>query len=84
MSYPSLTSAFRNGTGVFPGWFLKLVVLSLIWGYLHHFVAGIRYLIMDVCHASVSKEKGRRSAVVVLVVSLTLTVVLGAKLFGLF
>ena len=38
---------------------------------------------MDVHHA-VSKEFGRSSAIVTLVISIGLTVVLGAKLFGLY
>ena len=50
---------------------------------LQHFIAGIRHLYMDVNHA-VSKEFGRSSALATLVLSLGLTVVLGAKLFGLY
>ena len=60
----------------------ELVVLGLIWGYLHHFIAGVRHLYMDMTH-SVSKEFGKSSALVTLVLSLGLTVVLGAQLFGL-
>jgi succinate dehydrogenase / fumarate reductase cytochrome b subunit len=62
---------------------MKMVALALIWAYLHHFIAGIRHLYMDVKHA-VTKEFGKSSAVVTLVLSLGLTVVLGAKLFGLY
>jgi succinate dehydrogenase / fumarate reductase cytochrome b subunit len=83
VSYEEFTSAFSTGLWIFPGWFVKLVVLALIWGYLHHFIAGIRHLVMDVCH-TVSKEQGRRTAAVTLVLSLVLTVALGAKLFGLY
>jgi succinate dehydrogenase / fumarate reductase cytochrome b subunit len=62
---------------------MKLVVLALIWAYLHHLIAGLRHLYMDVHHA-VSKEFGKSLAIVTLVLSLGLTVVLGAKLFGLY
>lgn len=62
---------------------MKLVALALIWAYLHHFIAGVRHLYMDVRHA-VSKEFGKSSAIVTLVLSLGLTAVLGAKLFGLY
>jgi len=55
----------------------------LIWAYLQHFIAGIRHLYMDVNHA-VSKEFGKSSAAVTLALSLGLTLVLGAKLFGLY
>lgn len=84
ISYDAFTAAFRAGVGFVPGWFLKLMVLALIWSYLHHFVAGLRHLWMDVSHSAVNKEFGRKSAVTTLVISIALTVVLGAKLFGLY
>ncbi|QNP49420.1 succinate dehydrogenase, cytochrome b556 subunit [Diaphorobacter aerolatus] len=80
ISYGSFTSVFQ-GTW---GWFAKLVCLALIWGYLHHFCAGVRHLAMDMNHHIVNKEFGKTSALVCFAVSLLLTVVLGAKLFGLF
>jgi succinate dehydrogenase / fumarate reductase, cytochrome b subunit len=83
ISYESFTAAFSAGLGFVPGWFVKLVALALIWGYLHHLMAGIRHLYMDATH-SVSKEFGASSAKVVLIAALGLTVVLGAKLFGLY
>jgi succinate dehydrogenase / fumarate reductase cytochrome b subunit len=82
-SYAKFTSAFNIGIGFVPGWFIKLVVLALIWAYLHHFIAGVRHLWMDINHA-VSKEFGKSSATVTLVSSLGLTAILGAKLFGLY
>ncbi|MFC5498827.1 succinate dehydrogenase, cytochrome b556 subunit [Caenimonas terrae] len=84
ISYAKFTSAFGQGLGIFPGWFIKLVVLVLIWAYLHHFFAGLRHLWMDTSHAAVTKDTGRRTAAFTLVASLSLTVVLGAKLFGLY
>ena len=82
-SFAKFAAAFNVGLGFVPGWFMKLVVLALIWAYLHHFIAGLRHLYMDTFHA-VSKEFGKSSAVVTLVLSLGLTAVLGAKLFGLY
>ncbi|MFN6061228.1 MAG: succinate dehydrogenase, cytochrome b556 subunit, partial [Burkholderiales bacterium] len=58
-------------------------LLALIWAYLHHLIAGLRHLYMDATH-SVSREFGRSSAVATLALSVGLTVVLGAKLFGLY
>jgi succinate dehydrogenase / fumarate reductase cytochrome b subunit len=84
ISFAKFTSAFGQGLGVFPGWFIKLVVLALIWAYLHHFIAGVRHLWMDVSHKAVSMEFGRTSALVTLGASVLLTLVLGAKLFGLY
>ena len=83
ISYEGFTSAFNAGLGFVPGWFVKLVALALIWAYLHHLIAGIRHLYMDATH-SVTKEFGASSAYVVLVLSIGLTVILGAKLFGLY
>ncbi|PXW92397.1 succinate dehydrogenase subunit C [Sphaerotilus hippei] len=83
VSYDAFTSVFTAGWGVLPGWFMKLVVLGLIWSYLHHFCAGVRHLWMDATH-SVTKQQGHSSAVVSFAISLVLTVALGAKLFGLF
>lgn len=83
ISFGVFTSAFTAGIGFVPGWFVKLVVLALIWGYLHHFIAGVRHLYMDATH-SVTKAFGKSSATVTLVLSIGLTAVLGAKLFGLY
>ncbi len=83
ISFESFTSAFGAGIGFLPGWLIKLATLGLIWAYLHHFIAGVRHLWMDATH-SVTKEFGRQSAVVTLAASVLLTLVLGAKLFGLY
>ncbi len=83
ISFAKFAAAFNVGLGFIPGWFMKLVALAIIWAYLHHFIAGIRHLYMDTFHA-VTKEFGKSSAVVTLVLSLGLTVVLAAKLFGLY
>lgn len=84
LSFEGFASAFNAGVGFVPGWFFKLVALAILWAYLHHLIAGLRHLWMDVSHDAVSKEFGKNSAVVVLVVSVGLTLVLGAKLFGLY
>jgi succinate dehydrogenase / fumarate reductase, cytochrome b subunit len=83
VSYESFTAAFGAGIGFVPGILVKLVVLGLIWAYLLHFIAGVRHLWMDATH-SVTKEQGKSSAVLTLGLSSVLTVLLGAKLFGLF
>ncbi len=84
ISFARFTSAFNVGMLYLPGFVWKLVALALIWAYLHHFIAGLRHLWMDTSHAAVSKEFGKTSAVVTLVLSIGLTLVLGAKLFGLY
>lgn len=81
ISFSRFTSAFSAGLGFVPGWFVKLVALGLIWAYLHHFIAGLRNVWMETTH-SVSKESGFKSALLTLVLSLSLSAGLGAKLFG--
>ena len=64
-------------------WFLKLVLLVLIWAFLHHLIAGIRYLLLDL-HVGVEKSAARTSALAVFWISLPLTVVVALKLFVVF
>ena len=81
VSYERFTSTFVAGLWVFPGAVMKLVALALIWACLHHFIAGLRHLWMDMTH-SVSLAQGRISAWVTLGSSVLLTLVLMGKLFG--
>ena len=60
---------------------VKLVFLVLVWGYLHHFCAGIRYLLLDL-HIGIDTLSAMKSAGVVFGVSLALTLVFALKLFG--
>jgi succinate dehydrogenase / fumarate reductase cytochrome b subunit len=80
ISYGQFSSAFSAGIGFLPGWIIKLVVLALIWAFLHHLIAGLRHLWMDATHA-VGLEFGRQSALFTLVSSVLLTLALGWKLF---
>ncbi len=80
ITYSQFTGVFMGGFGFVPAWFVKVVSLLLIWAYLHHFIAGVRHLWMDMTH-SVSKEFGRSSALFTLAASVLLTLVLGYKLF---
>ena len=60
---------------------VKLVFLVLIWAYLHHFCAGIRYLMLD-SHRGLDKYTAQKSAGVVFGASLGLTFIFALKLFG--
>jgi succinate dehydrogenase / fumarate reductase cytochrome b subunit len=81
----SITSeiSFETFKAVMAHPIVKLIVLALIWSYLHHFCAGIRFLTLDL-HKGIDKYSAAKSAVGALVVSLSLTAVCAAKLFGLF
>jgi len=81
ISYARLRAAFQVGAF---SWIVKLVALALIWAFLHHLIAGVRHVWMDVSHAAVTKARGATSAKVTLALSIALTVILGAKLFGLY
>ena len=62
---------------------VKLVTLVLAWAFLFHFCAGVRHLVMDT-HRGVTKEGGKQTSIVVLVLSSLLTLAFAAKLFGVF
>ncbi|CAB3745111.1 Succinate dehydrogenase cytochrome b556 subunit [Paraburkholderia rhynchosiae] len=82
----SLTSelSFEVFKGFLSNIIVKLIALVLAWAFLFHFCAGVRHLVMDTNHNAVSREKGRSSSIVVLVVSSLLTLAFAAKLFGAF
>lgn len=55
---------------------VKLIVLGFVWSYLHHFFAGIRYLLLDV-HIGTGKEAAQLSAKIVLILGLVATLLVG-------
>lgn len=59
---------------------VKLILLGLLWAYLHHFCAGIRFLLLDL-HKGIELQSARNSARLVLIVSLALTAVIGVALW---
>jgi succinate dehydrogenase / fumarate reductase cytochrome b subunit len=83
VSFDVFKAAFAAGFGFVPGWLVKLATLGLIWAYLHHFIAGVRHVWMDMTH-SVTKAQGHHSALFTLGASALLTLLLGAKLFGVY
>jgi succinate dehydrogenase / fumarate reductase cytochrome b subunit len=59
---------------------VKAALLLFIWAYCHHFCAGIRFLLLDL-NKGIELRQARASSVAVLVVSLALTAVFGARLW---
>lgn len=59
---------------------VKLVLIGFIWAYLHHLCAGIRYLFLDM-DKGIELKPARQSAMIVLVASLALTLIVGARLW---
>jgi len=76
-------STFERLTQAASGWFVKIVLLFLAWAFLHHLVAGIRYLVLDL-HVGLDLPTARKSALAVYAVSLPLTLLAALKLFGAF
>ena len=58
----------------------KLVTIGFVCAYLHHFCAGIRYLLLDV-HVGDDLAPARRSSAAVIAVSLALTLIVGVRLW---
>jgi succinate dehydrogenase / fumarate reductase cytochrome b subunit len=55
---------------------VKLALLGLLWAYLHHFCAGIRYLFLDI-DKGVDLATARVTSGLVLAASLALTAIVG-------
>ncbi len=61
-------------------WWMKIFLIGMLWALLHHFFAGIRFLLLDI-HVLSDLKQARATSWIVLGVSLVLTVVLGACLW---
>ncbi len=59
---------------------VKIVMIGLLWGYLHHLAAGIRHLLLDI-DVGTELASARLASIMVLVVSIALTVVAGALIW---
>ena len=78
----SLTSGrtFAEFQTLFSNSLVKLVMVGLLWGYLHHLCAGIRHVVMDLDYGLELKTV-RLTGTLVLAVSITLTAIIGALLW---
>ena len=61
-------------------WLVKLFLIGMLWSFLHHFFAGLRFLLLDV-HVASDLGPTRAMSAAVLVVSLLLTAILGVWLW---
>ena len=71
---------FGAWTGLFANPLVKLILVGFIWAWAHHFLAGIRYLLLDV-HVGVELQPARLSSKIVLALSLAITLLLAIKLW---
>jgi succinate dehydrogenase / fumarate reductase cytochrome b subunit len=58
----------------------KVALILVLWGFLHHFCAGIRYLVLDL-DIGTDLPAARASSAAVLAVSILLTLVCGVLLW---
>ena len=65
---------FATFKSIFSSLPAKVILAGLIWAYIHHFCAGIRFLLLDL-HVGIEKEAARKSAAVVFAVSIPLTLI---------
>lgn len=72
LASPDSFASFKAVAGMLP---VKLVLAGLLWAFVHHFCAGIRFLLLDL-HVGIEKEAARKSAGVVFAVSIPLTLIL--------
>ena len=61
-------------------WLVKLFLVGMLWSFLHHFFAGLRFLLLDI---RVADDLGpaRATSFAVLAISLALTAILGVMLW---
>lgn len=59
---------------------LKLILLFFLWGFFHHFFAGVRHLFLDI-HWGISLPQSRLTAKIVMILSLLITFLLGIFLW---
>ena len=70
--------SYAAAKAVTDNFLVKIILLGLIWLYMHHFCAGIRYLLLDL-HKGVDLASARMSSYVVFAVSVALTAIVGVK-----
>ena len=78
----SLESAqtYARFKSVFSHWAVKLIVIGLVWAYLHHLFAGVRHLALDLHYGS-DLAPARATSWVVIVAALAFTVVFGVLIW---
>ena len=76
----SRESAFETYRAIVSNPLVKLILIGVLWAYLHHFLAGIRFLFLD-AHKGLELNIARNTAKLVFTAALVLTVVLGALLW---
>jgi succinate dehydrogenase / fumarate reductase cytochrome b subunit len=72
--------AWADMRGAFAAPWAKLVAIALAWAFLHHLLAGLRHLLLDV-HVGVDLPAARQSAAFTMVLAIVLTVAVAVRLW---
>jgi succinate dehydrogenase / fumarate reductase, cytochrome b subunit len=74
-------SGFNFWKNVITGFpIVKLILLGFVWSFLHHFFAGIRYLLLDL-HIGIDKVGARKSSILVFIAGLVTTAAFGVRIW---
>ena len=73
-------AGFLRFKSVLSHWAVKLLVIGLLWAYLHHLLAGIRHLALDLDYGT-ELPAARASSKAVLVAAIVLAVTFGAAIW---
>jgi len=71
---------FARFKGVFSHWAIKLMLIGLLWAYLHHLCAGVRHLALDL-HYGTDLAAARTSSILVFAVSIALTLAVAVMIW---
>jgi len=71
---------FAEFRGVVAHPLVKLVLIGLLWGYLHHLLAGLRHLFLDL-DIGTELETARLTSIIVLSAGIVLTLAVGVALW---
>lgn len=72
--------SYEQARGILQSWIGKLFLIGMTWAFLHHFFAGLRFLLLDT-HVGVDLEGARRTSWAVLALSIAGTLIVGARIW---
>ena len=73
-------AGFQRFKSVLSHWAVKLLVIGLVWAYLHHLLAGIRHMMLDLDYGT-ELPAARAASMAVLVTGIALTVIFAVMLW---
>ena len=72
--------AYARFKGVFSHWSVKLILIGLVWAYLHHLLAGVRHLALDLDYGT-DLAPARATSWAVIVGAVVLTAAFGVVIW---